>query len=122
MRLVPQWSKVGRYDDPQAWVRKVALGYVSNHRRKWLNGRRAALRHGPAPVVPAPTSDRVDLDRALQALPIAQRAVIVLQELGLDTAAIAEELGVPVGTVKSRLSRARAALAPLLREDVDDHA
>jgi RNA polymerase sigma-70 factor (ECF subfamily) len=46
--------------------------------------------------------------------------VIVLHRLGLDAEAIAETLGVPVGTVKSRLARGRAALAPLLREDRPD--
>jgi len=47
--------------------------------------------------------------------------VIVLQHLGLDLEAIAHELDVPVGTVKSRLSRARRTLAPLLSEDLTDH-
>ena len=45
------------------------------------------------------------------------REVVVLHYLAdLGTAAIAEELGIPEGTVKSRLSRARARLAPLLDE------
>lgn len=44
----------------------------------------------------------------------------MLQHLGLDVAAIARHLSIAEGTVKSRLSRARAALAPLLREDVTD--
>lgn len=38
VRLMSQWTKVARYDDPEAWVRKVALGYASNRRRKALNG------------------------------------------------------------------------------------
>lgn len=121
VRLMGQWSKVSRYEDPEAWLRKVALGYVSNRRRKTLNGVKAAFRHGPQPEVPAPSGDAVDLRRALAALPLHQREVIVLQELGLDVAAIAHQLAIPTGTVKSRLSRARAALAPLLREDVNDH-
>ena len=118
VRLIGQWPKVSRYDDPEAWVRKVALGYVSNRRRKTLNGLRAARRHGPPPDVPGPTGDRIDLARALDVLPAAQREVLLLQDLGLDVAGIARHLAVPEGTVKSRLSRARAALAPLLREDV----
>lgn len=120
VRLLGQWSEVLRYDDPEAWLRKVALGYVSNRRRKAVNGIRAARRHGPAPDVPAPTGDAVDLRRALAALPQAQRAALVLQDLGLDVASIARQLDVPEGTVKSRLARARAALAPMLREDVND--
>ncbi len=121
VRLMGQWAKVSRYDDPEAWLRKVALGFVSNRRRKTRNGIKAALRHGPAPDVPAPSGDHVDLRRALRALPRAQREAVVLYELGLDIAAIALELDIPPGTVKSRLSRARATLAPLLREDVNDH-
>ena len=118
VRLMGQWPKVSRYDDPEAWVRKAALGFASNRRRKALNGVRAALRHGPPSDAPAPTGDAVDLRRALAALPRAQREAVVLQDLGLDIAGIARHLDIPVGTVKSRLSRARAALAPLLREDV----
>jgi RNA polymerase sigma-70 factor (ECF subfamily) len=120
VRLMGCWPKVSRYDDPEAWVRKVALRQVSNRRRKTLNGFKAALRHGPPGDVPEPTPAAVDAERALAALPEQQRAVIVLHRLGLDTDQIAEALGVPVGTVKSRLARARAALAPLLREDHRD--
>ena len=57
---------------------------------------------------------------ALASLPLAQRQCVVLQAAGLDLASIARELDVPEGTVKSRLSRARAALTPLLREDPAD--
>ena len=78
------------------------------------------LRHGPEPDVPAPTPALVDAERALALLPEQQRAVVVLHRLGLDADAISDALGVPVGTVKSRLARARAALAPMLREDPCD--
>ncbi len=120
VRLMGSWPKVSRYDDPEAWVRKVALRQVSNRRRKALNGVKAALRHGPPPDVPEPTAAAVDAERALAGLPEQQRAVIVLHRLGLDADAIADALGVPVGTVKSRLARARAALSPVLREDPSD--
>lgn len=120
VRLIGQWSKVSRYDDPEAWVRRVAFGYASNRRRKLRNGLRAVVRHGPPQDEPGPTGDAVDLRRALATLPLAQRQVLVLQDLGLSVEEIARELDVAPGTVKSRLSRARAALAPLLREDVSD--
>lgn len=120
VRLMGQWPKVSRYDDPEAWVRRAALGYASNRRRKALNGLKAAIKHGPTPEAPPPSGDAVDLRRALATLPQGQREALVLQDLGLDVAGIARHLDIPVGTVKSRLSRARAALAPLLREDVND--
>jgi RNA polymerase sigma-70 factor (ECF subfamily) len=120
VRLMGSWPKVSRYDDPEAWVRHVALRQVSNRRRKALNGLRAALRHGPPPDVPEPTGAAVDVERALAALPRQQRAVVVLHRLGLNAHQIAHALGIPLGTVKSRLARARAALAPLLGEDSRD--
>lgn len=120
VRLMGTWSKVARYEDPEAWVRMVALRQVSNRRRKALNGIKAAIRLGPPPEAPEPSPTSVDAERALAVLPAQQRAVLVLYRLGLDAASIADTLGVPVGTVKSRLARGRAAVAPLLREDVRD--
>lgn len=117
--LLGAWTTLARYDDAEAWVRRVALNRVSNRRRKARNGLRAALRLGPPPDVPGPTGTAVDVERALAALPQQQRAVVVLHRLGLDSAAIAQELDIPAGTVKSRLARARSVLAPLLREDAN---
>lgn len=121
IRLMSCWDRVSRYEDPEAWVRKVALGFVSNRKRKVSRGLRAFARHGTPVDVPGPSGDAVDLKRALDRLPRAQREALVLQDLGLNVEAIAAHLGVPSGTVKSRLSRARTALVPLLREESDDH-
>jgi RNA polymerase sigma-70 factor, ECF subfamily len=69
-----------------------------------------------------------DLDRALAQLPDEQRTVVLLTGLeGMRYEAVAEMIGVPVGTVRSRLSRGRAALRQLMQiepverfEDADD--
>jgi RNA polymerase sigma-70 factor (ECF subfamily) len=123
VRLIGKWSTVGAYDDPEAWVRRVALGVLANRRRKVRNGLRALWRYGRSPDGDAPTGDGVDVRRALVALTEGQRAVIVLHHyVGLSVEEVAGELNLPVGTVKSRLSRARAALAPMLREGIDDNA
>ena len=56
-----------------------------------------------------------DLERALDKLPIEQREVILLVGLeGMAYEEVAEVLGVPVGTVRSRLSRGRDALRRLM--------
>jgi RNA polymerase sigma-70 factor (ECF subfamily) len=66
-------------------------------------------------VAAAPEPDRTDLRDALAALPRVYREVIVLHYLAdLPVEEVAGLLGVPVGTVKSRLSRGRAALAAAL--------
>ena len=62
--------------------------------------------------------DRVLLDQALAGLAEDFRLPVVLRDVGdLDYAEIAEVLGVPVGTVKSRIARGRAALAVALGRD-----
>lgn len=60
-------------------------------------------------------ADRLDIDAALGTLPLDFRAAVVLRDLcGLDYSEIAETLGIPAGTVRSRIARGRAALSPLL--------
>ena len=68
--------------------------------------------------IPDPRDDldafelRMEIDRALRALPDDQRAAIVLVDVeGWSVSEAAEALGVPEGTVKSRCSRGRARLA-----------
>jgi len=54
---------------------------------------------------------REDIERALDALPEAYRIVVIMVEVqGFSYAEVAETLSVPVGTVRSRLSRGRALL------------
>ena len=65
--------------------------------------------------------DRTGIDGALAQIPFDFRAPVMLRDLcGLDYAEIAEVLGIPAGTVRSRIARGRAALAPLLRPMLDD--
>jgi RNA polymerase sigma-70 factor (ECF subfamily) len=65
---------------------------------------------------------REDLDRALAALPEHYRVVVVLADVeGLKYGEIAEALGVPVGTVRSRLARARSALQRTLWDVALEH-
>ena len=69
---------------------------------------------GPGPSLDE-VGERVDIDAALATLAPEFRAAVVLRDLvGLDYAEIGEVLGAPVGTVKSRIARGRAALAAAL--------
>lgn len=111
-------------DNPEAWVRTVALNRL---RSGWRH--RAVVRKYQS-AVPGPQtdpgvlSDHVAIVTALSRLDPSQREVVVLHHLAdLSTAEIAAELGIPEGTVKSRLSRGRVRLAELLDEkEVPRHA
>ena len=60
--------------------------------------------------------DRMVLDEALSRVPIEFRTALVLRDVcDLEYADIAEVLGVPPGTVRSRIARGRAHLATSLR-------
>jgi RNA polymerase sigma-70 factor (ECF subfamily) len=62
-------------------------------------------------------ADRGRLDAALASLPDDFRVAVVLRDVAdLDYAEVAEVLDIPVGTVKSRIARGRAALAEMLRD------
>ncbi|MBQ1052425.1 SigE family RNA polymerase sigma factor [Micromonospora sp. C51] len=115
IRAWQRWSSVGGYDDPEAWVRVVAARIAVSRWRSLRSRARAYLRHGAIDSVPAPSTDTVEVVAALRQLPEEQRVAIALYYLvGLPVADVARETGAPVGTVKARLSRGRAALAGLL--------
>jgi RNA polymerase sigma-70 factor (ECF subfamily) len=73
---------------------------------------------GSPPLTDQSVSDRLDIDAALARLAPEFRLVVVLRDqLGMDYAEIAVVARIPPGTVRSRLSRARAALAGSLGPD-----
>ncbi|MCW2779201.1 MAG: SigE family polymerase sigma factor [Frankiales bacterium] len=117
-RAWQRWDRLAQYDVPEAWVRQVAWRLAVSRFRRAGSAARALRRHGPPPDVPAVSADRVALVAALARVPAAQRRAVVLHHVaGLSVQEVAEETGVPVGTVKARLSRGRTALAALLSEE-----
>jgi RNA polymerase sigma-70 factor (ECF subfamily) len=106
------------------WVASVAVRTALNHARRARRSRRhVSLDRNPAALdVPAEASsnpsiafertERVRrLEMALDRLPPDQRAVVTLRHIeGLALTDVADALGVPVGTVKSRLHHARKVL------------
>jgi RNA polymerase sigma factor (sigma-70 family) len=113
-RACSRWAEVATFANPEGWVYRVGLNWARSRqrRRRWRDLR--PVPDHPAPEVP----DDHDLSRALTRLTVEQRAVVVCRYLldwtEEDTAAA---LGIPVGTVKSRLSRALHRLARHLEED-----
>ncbi|GAA1796479.1 SigE family RNA polymerase sigma factor [Luedemannella flava] len=116
-RAWQRWSTISVYEDPEGWVRLVAWRLAASRWRAAKRRLAAFTRHGPSDPVPGPGPDRVAVIAAVRALPEAQRRVVVLHYLYEQPVAdIAASLGMPVGTVKSHLHRARTALAAALGE------
>ena len=118
--LVRAWERTTKgeaIDSLGAWVATVALNVSRSGVRRKMAERRARQRLGPPPAtMPARShGDSIDIERAVAALPRRQREVVVLRYLlDLNTAETATTLRINEGTVKSELSRARAALAQSL--------
>jgi RNA polymerase sigma-70 factor (ECF subfamily) len=111
--------------DLRAWLFTILHNqHVNQVRRGVREGAAVAVSESEPSLRRAPDQDdRLalrDLDRAMALLPEEQRVVILMVGLeGMRYEAVAEIVGVPVGTVRSRLSRGREALRQLMgiRED-----
>ena len=110
------------------WAYRIATNASLDELRK--RDRRPSLDNGDSGTVERAddrathdvddVGDRLILDQALAELPDDLRAAVVLRDVAhLDYSEIAEVLDIPAGTVKSRISRGRAALAQRLRLDLD---
>lgn len=112
-----RWRQISRYDDPVAWIRRVALNRASNTRRN--QRRRREILTAVRPIVEEDLSAAfIDVRNALRELPERTRLTICLHYLGgYPIHAIAELLDVAEGTVKSNLHDGRVRLRALLTED-----
>lgn len=116
-RAVASRRAFERVDQPEAWLRTVAVNVARSRHRRRLMGDRLQRRDARADVarILELSDDRLTLVAALRSLPQQQREALALHYLAdLPVAEVAETLGVPVGTVKARLSRGRTALAAAL--------
>ncbi|MEO7892553.1 MAG: sigma-70 family RNA polymerase sigma factor [Vicinamibacterales bacterium] len=116
----------------RTWIYRIVVTQASNRKRWWRRRRQSQqvaleehvalhgeLRESRQASMPDRVLQQVEtagrVHAALDTLPFEQRVAIVLREIdGLSYEEIAESLGVAVGTVKSRLGRARLALRAVL--------
>ncbi len=111
------------------WLLSIARRTAMDHFR--TQGRRPNIQaslnelppdvHSATPLTPDPSGES-DLRALIHYLDPARRAVFVLtQLLGFSYAEVAEIVGVPIGTVRSRVARAREDLAAMLAAGEDEH-
>ena len=123
--LLTAWRQLPTLRDPDrfdAWVRRLlvhACYAEARRQRSWAANVRVLPVDGPAaPDMLVSVADRDALDRAFRRLTIEQRAVFVLHHhVGLPLVEIAETLGVPAGTARSRLHYATRALRAAVEAD-----
>jgi RNA polymerase sigma-70 factor (ECF subfamily) len=110
----------------RGWLLTIARRTCVDHTRRAVRRRRldetvvrdATAGTGSAGPSAPDDSGRIDLDAVLEHLDDDRRAAFVLtQVLGLHYDEAAEVLGCPIGTVRSRVARARADLVASLRDD-----
>ena len=127
--LIKAWRELPRLRDParfDAWLRRLLINACNDERRRH---RRLLVHHEalagmvlsgePAGVDGwKRVEDRDRVGRAFERLPLEQRVVVVLdQYVGLSDSEIAAAVGLPLGTVKARLRRAKAAMRSALDAD-----
>ena len=123
--LVQVWRELPTLRDPdrfEAWLHRILVhACYAEARRSRRFGASVVLLESDAPTVQdeAPSiHDRDQLDRGFRRLPPEQRAVLVFHHaVGLTVPEVAEHLGIPLGTAKSRLSYATAAIRAALEAD-----
>lgn len=112
-RALGQWRGDGSF---AGWLRRIATRRYLDRQRRAASRSLAEIDPDTAASHPAPDR-RIAVDRALDALPPRERAaaLLVFAE-GYSHADAAAMLALPLGTLKSIVARARAALIPLLEE------
>jgi RNA polymerase sigma-70 factor, ECF subfamily len=107
LRTWSRWSRISKYDDPQAWTRRVLYNLIISAHRS--NRVRQRAIESPRSI-PPPDESHLMLAAALRSLPENQMRALMLHDgAGMSVKEIALELKVADGTVKSWLSRGRAA-------------
>jgi RNA polymerase sigma-70 factor (ECF subfamily) len=117
------WDRVGSYDDPGAWIRRVVVNLATSALRRRSREVRAlarlASRREPEQALLAVDDD--EFWKAVRALPRRQAQCVALRYLeDRTTEEVAVILGIAVPTVRVHLHAARAALASRFGEQLDE--
>jgi RNA polymerase sigma-70 factor, ECF subfamily len=116
VRLVRDWGHVAAYEDPAAWVRRVALNLIHDQQRSIWRQTRLLLRIEQQPSVPDEIrSFDPELWQQVRILPAKQRTAVALRYVSdLTLREVAEAMHVSEGTVDQHLRRALRTLRETL--------
>ena len=119
-----RWREVAAYTEPAMWVRRVCANLATSQLRRRGIEARALVRLSARPQVPAVLAEADEmLWAAVRSLPRRQAQVVALFYLyDLSVSDIAATLEMSDGSVKTHLSRARAALVERLTDQGGDEA
>jgi RNA polymerase sigma-70 factor (ECF subfamily) len=118
-RELPTLREVDRFE---AWLHRILVNACyAEARRSRRFAANVVLLEADGPTASdalLTVHDRDQLDRGFRRLPPEQRAILVFRyALGLTVPEVADHLGIPLGTAKSRLSYATAAIRAALEAD-----
>jgi len=136
-KIFPRLDELIDIEEPGSWLCRVMYNQFIDNRRRYARQRLVAvsedrlpgksLEELPGDLDPVTDAERLDdimrLDRALAELSEEHRLVVLLHDSeGYKLKEIQEVTGTPVGTLKSRLHRARARLREILAADGTESA
>jgi RNA polymerase sigma-70 factor (ECF subfamily) len=111
------WSRIGRYDDPVGWIRRIAINRLRDDHRRSVRKQRAVDRlaaEQPA-MSPEVDADPADLQWMLGQLPRQQRLALALFYVDeLTVAEVALAMRLSEGAVKFHLHQGRERLRQVL--------
>ena len=120
VRTYRHWGKVGGYERPGGFVRRVAVNLARSRHRRLLAEAKALARFGRPASVPAVDASTAEFWAAVQRLPRRQAEAVALRYVDdLSGAEIADAMGCDEATVRVHLFRARKALAAALELKVE---
>jgi RNA polymerase sigma-70 factor, ECF subfamily len=118
VRVYERWDRVRQMDSPQGYLFRTALNLHRSRLRQLATRARHIIEARPSPDPAEVVQGRDTLARALASLPTGQREALVLVEwLGMDQEEAATALGIKPGSVRARLSRAKADLRRMLEDE-----
>jgi RNA polymerase sigma factor (sigma-70 family) len=121
VQLLDHWAKVSRYEQPDAWVRRVAIRLAGRAARRERMRSVLEKRFRPSVATLPPDEPAGEVFSAVRRLPPSQRAAVVLFYVeDRPIAEIAELLGCAPSTARVHLYKARQRLAAMLDEEVGD--